>query len=67
MYFDHVTNVTSHDRLADTFQRLGSSFVHGGVQPRFGTRNFTLPLQIRQYIEDVCLLGPPATEQTPWG
>ena len=57
--------------LADTVQRLGlrlgSTFVNGGVHPRFGTRNFTLPLQNGQYIEVVCPLDHPATEQTPWG
>jgi len=39
----------------------------GGVHPRFGTRNFTLPRQNGQYIEFVCPLDHPATEQTPWG
>jgi hypothetical protein len=53
--------------LADTVQRLGSTFVDGGVNPRFGTRNFTLPLHNGQHIEVVCPLDHPATEQTPWG
>ncbi len=56
---------------ADTVQRLGSrlgsTFVDGGVHPRFGTRNFTMPLHNGQYIEVVCPLDHPATEQTPWG
>jgi hypothetical protein len=47
--------------------RLGSTFVDGGVHPRFGTRNFTAPLQNGQYIEVVCPLDHPSTEQTPWG
>ena len=71
MRLDHVSYVTSHDQLADTVQRLGSrlgsTFVDGGVHPRFGTRNFTLPLHNGQYIEVVCPLDHPATEQTPWG
>ena len=71
MRLDHVSYVTSHDQLADTVQRLGSrlgsTFVDGGVHPRFGTRNFTLALQNGQYIEVVCPLDHPATEQTPWG
>ena len=71
MRLDHVSYVTSHDQLADTVQRLGSrlgsTFVDGGVHPRFGTRNFTMPLQNGQYIEVVCPLDHPATEQTPWG
>ena len=71
MRLDHVSYVTSHDQLADTVQRLGSrlgsTFVDGGVHPRFGTRNFTLARQNGQYIEVVCPLDHPATEQTPWG
>jgi hypothetical protein len=71
MHLDHVSYVTSHDQLADTVQRLGSrlgsTFVDGGVHPRFGTRNFTAPLQNGQYIEVVCPLDHPSTEQTPWG
>ena len=71
MRLDHVSYVTSHDQLADTVQRLGSrigsTFVDGGIHPRFGTRNFTAPLDNGQYIEVVCPLDHPATEQTPWG
>ncbi len=71
MRLDHVSYVTSHDQLADTVQRLGSrlgsTFVDGGIHPRFGTRNFTCALKNDQYIEVVCPLDHPATEQTPWG
>jgi hypothetical protein len=71
MRLDHVSYVTSHDQLADTVQRLGSriesAFIDGGIHPRFGTRNFTAPLRNGQYIEVVCPLDHPATEQTPWG
>ena len=71
MRLDHVSYVTSHDQLADTVQRLGSrlgtTFVDGGIHPRFGTRNFTAPLLDGRYIEVVCPLDHPATEQTPWG
>ena len=71
MRLDHVSYVTSHDQLADTVQRLGSrlgtTFVDGGIHPRFGTRNFTAPLLDGKYIEVVCPLDHPATEQTPWG
>ena len=71
MRLDHVSYVTSHDQLADTVQRLGarlgSTFVDGGIHPRFGTRNFTISLKNSQYIEVVCPLDHPATEQTPWG
>ena len=71
MRLDHVSYVTSHDQLADTVQRLGSrlgsTFVDGGIHPRFGTRNFTASLKNGQYIEVVCPLDHPSTEQTPWG
>ena len=71
MRLDHVSYVTTHNQLADTVQRLGArlgcTFVDGGIHPRFGTRNFTAPLKNGQYIEVVCPLDHPATEQTPWG
>ena len=71
MRLDHVSYVTTHEQLADTVQRLGaligSAFVDGGIHPRFGTRNFTCALKNEQYIEVVCPLDHPATEQTPWG
>ena len=71
MRLDHVSYVTAHDQLADTVQRLGSrletTFVDGGIHPRFGTRNFTAPLVGGQYVEVVCPLDHPATERTPWG
>jgi len=71
MRFDHISYVTSHDQLADTVQRLGSrlgtTFVDGGIHPRFGTRNFTAPLLNGQYIEVVCPLDHPAADSTPWG
>ncbi len=71
MRLDHFSYVTSHEQLADTVQRIGSlmgtTFVDGGIHPRFGTRNFTAPLLGGMYIEVVCPLDHPATEQTPWG
>jgi len=71
MHLDHVSYVTSHDQLADTVQRLGSrlgtAFVDGGVHPRFGTRNFTLPLTDGHYIEVVCPLDHPASDASPFG
>ena len=71
MRLDHVSYVTSHDQLADTVQRLGSrlgsTFVDGGIHPRFGTRNFTLPLQNGHYLEVVCPLDHPASDSSPFG
>ena len=71
MRLDHISYVTSHDQISDTVQRLGAklgtTFVDGGMHPRFGTRNFTAPLQNGHYIEVVCPLDHPATENTPFG
>ncbi len=71
MRLDHISYVTTHEQLSDTVQRLGarlgSTFVDGGIHPRFGTRNFTTSLKNNQYLEVVCPLDHPATEQTPWG
>ena len=71
MRLDHISYVTSHDQISDTVQRLGAklgtTFVDGGIHPRFGTRNFTAPLQNGHYIEVVCPLDHPATEKTPFG
>jgi hypothetical protein len=66
----HTSYVTSHDQLADSVQRLGarfgSTFVDGGIHTRSGTRKFIPPLQNGHYLEVVCPLDHPATEQTPW-
>ena len=63
--------MTPQDQLADTVQRqgsrLGTTFVEGDIHPRFGIRNFTASLKNGQYIEVVCPLDHPATEQTPGG
>ena len=48
MRLEHVYYASSHDQLSDTVQRLGSrlgsTFVDGGINPRFGTRNFSAHL-----------------------
>ena len=71
MRSDHVSYVTSHNKLADTVQRLsarlGSTFVDDRIHPRFGTRNFTLPLQNGYYLEVVCPLDHPSSDLTPFG
>jgi hypothetical protein len=63
--------MTPCDPLADTFQRLGarlgSTFVDDGTHPRFGTRNFTLPLQNGHYLEVVYPLDHPSSDSTPFG
>ena len=68
---DHISYATSHDQLVDVVQRLGSrigsAFIDGGIHPRFGTRNFTLPLKNGHYLEVVCPLDHPAAEESPFG
>jgi hypothetical protein len=71
MRLDHISYVTSHEQLADTVQRIGSrlsgTFIDGGIHPRFGTRNFTMPLQNGLYLEIVCPLDHPASDASPFG
>jgi hypothetical protein len=71
MRLDHVSYVASHDQISDVVNRIGSqigtTFVDGGMHPKFGTRNFTAPLLNGQYIEVVCPLDHPATDATPFG
>ena len=71
MRLDHISYAASHDQLVDVVQRLGSrigsAFTDGGIHPRFGTRNFTLPLTNRHYLEVVCPLDHPAADASPFG
>ena len=71
MRLDHISYAASHDQLADVVQRLGSrigsAFTDGGIHPRFGTRNFTLPLKNGHYLEVVSPLDHPAADASPFG
>jgi len=71
MRLDHVSYVASHDQISDVVNRIGSqigtAFIDGGIHPKFGTRNFTAPLLNGQYIEIVCPLDHPATDETSFG
>ena len=71
MRLDHISYAASHDQLVDVVQRLGSrigsAFIDGGIHPRFGTRNFTLPLINGHYLEVVCPLDHPAVDTSPFG
>lgn len=51
-------------RLGST---LGASFRDGGLHPRFGTRNFVLPLADGCYLEVVEALDHPAADTAPFG
>ncbi len=71
MQLDHVSYAVTSAELADTVQRLGAdlgaAFIDGGKHPRFGTRNFVLPLAGGTYIEVVAPLEHPAAESAPFG
>lgn len=71
MKLDHVSYAVLNHELVETVQRLGSelgaSFIDGGKHPRFGTRNFILPLSGGSYVEVVAPLDHPAAESMPFG
>jgi hypothetical protein len=71
MRLDHVSYVADTSQLADVVQRLGSTvgaaFTDGGLHPRFGTRNFILPLGGGTYVEVVSALDHPAADKAPFG
>ena len=71
MRLDHLSYAAGPEGLASCVQRLGSSlgaaFSDGGLHPRFGTRNFVLPLAGGVYLEVVEALDHPAVESAPFG
>ena len=71
MRLDHISYAAGPEGLAATVQRLGSalgaSFRDGGMHPRFGTRNFVLPLLNGVYLEAVEPLDHPAADKAPFG
>ena len=70
VHLDHVSYAVAPDEFIDTVQRLGSALgaplVDGGRHPRFGTRNFILPLADRTYLDVVTTLDHPAAEAVPF-
>jgi hypothetical protein len=68
---DHLSYAAGSEGLGAAVQRLGSalgaSFRDGGMHPRFGTRNFVLPLLNGVYLEVVEPLEHPATDKAPFG
>ena len=71
MRLDHLSYAAGPDGLQATAERiaalLGRDFIDGGVHPRFGTRNMTLPLADGTYVEVVEVLDHPASDKAPFG
>jgi hypothetical protein len=71
MRLDHLSYAAGPEGLASCVQRLGAllgaPFTDGGLHPRFGTRNFVLPLNGGVYLEAVEALDHPAADTAPFG
>jgi glyoxalase-like protein len=68
---DHISYAAGPEGLGAAAQRIGSAlgaaFRDGGIHPRFGTRNFVLPLSNGVYLEVVGALDHPAADKAPFG
>ena len=71
MRLDHLSYAAGPEGARSTANELGrllgSEFVDGGFHPRFGTRNFTLPLTDGRYLEVVEVLDHPAADKAVFG
>jgi hypothetical protein len=68
---DHISYAAGPEGLGAAVQRIGSAlgaaFRDGGIHPRFGTRNFVLPMADGVYLEVVAALDHPAADKAPFG
>jgi len=68
---DHLSYAAGPEGLGACAHRLGyalgAGFRDGGLHPRFGTRNFLLPLANGVYLEVVAALDHPAADKAPFG
>ncbi len=71
MNLDHLSYAAGPEGLEATARRLGDElgveFLDGGFHPRFGTRNWILPLTDGQYLEVVGVLDHPAADKAVFG
>lgn len=71
MRLDHLSYAAGPEGIGACVQRLGATlgaaFFDGGLHPRFGTRNFVLPLAGDVYLEVVEALDHPAADKAPFG
>ena len=71
MHLDHLSFAAGPEGLEATARwlgaQLGVTFRDGGFHPRFGTRNWILPLTDGHYLEVVGVLDHPAADKAPFG
>jgi hypothetical protein len=71
MHLDHLSFAAGPEGAAARASRLGellgATFSDGGFHPRFGTRNYILPLADGRYLEVVEVLDHPAAEKAAFG